>query len=254
MKNNKDYEIAVKVAEMYMEKFPRKSLYGTTLGSDMCEGNEMTFYHEHTPEELEVLRKCSAKAAEEGCTLEEIMENEGLWDLMCKIGENNTPWITDYIDSIDLDNPKKFTSFIMMLIDEEGQVFDKSDVSVSLTDEEYKEIFVAHMLRFNHYTMNMMVYDKPELCQKIMKELTWKGTDYVDEIPCPFAVEMPDFKHACNSILNPSEDVLNLFNSEDEELKTFAIQHQQAPKDGELYECREIKDGETVFFLRCDEL
>ena len=60
----------------------------------------------------------------------------------------------------------------------------------------------------------------PELGQKIMWKLTpdWRTK--------PFVCEMCELKEAVNNILNPFKDVLNIFDSQNKDIKKFAIKHQ----------------------------
>ena len=84
--------------------------------------------------------------------------------------------------------------------------------------------------------MNMLVYRKPALAQKIVEHITHISSwDRISENYHPFIVEMPALKEACENILNPFKDILGIFHSEDKDVRYFATQHQIVPETGEIF-------------------
>lgn len=234
-KREKDMEVAQMIATLYLDKFPRKQSYGVTLTSTE-DDSEMTFYHKLSNEEIEILHKCSTIAIEEQCTLDEILSEEGYEELSEKLVEHDTPMPLNIINSIDLDNPLKFTSFHFQSIKDDGTLGYKRKIGTDLTDDEFKQILIELLLHGNRYSMNMLVYHKPELCQKIIKHITYASMDYQFENWNNYIADMCEHKDICEKILNPFIDILNIFNSEDKAIAKFALDHQIVPNDdNEIY-------------------
>ena len=235
VKAQRDLEIAQKIANQYLEKFPRMLSYGVRLTSSE-DDSEMTFYHKLSKEEIEVLHKCSAVAVEENCTLDEILSGEGHDNLAEKLVEHCTPMPLNIIDSVDLDNPLKFTLFSFQSIKEDGTLGYRQNIGTALTDVEFKEILIELLLNNNRYSMNMLVYRKPELCQKIIRHITYASMDYQFENWNSYITDMYEHKDICERILNPFKDILKIFNSKDKAIANFALRHQIVPDgDNEIY-------------------
>lgn len=234
-KGQQDQETANKIAAIYLDKFPRNKSYGVTLTSTE-DDSEMTFYHTLSDEELEILRECSCIAKEEHCSLDEILSSEGHDDLLEKLVEHDTSLLLNVVESIDLENPLKFTNFTYQGLKENGELGCKRRIGTDLTDDEFKEILVELLLFSNRYSMNMLVYRKPDLCQKIMKHITYASMDYQIENWNSYIADMYEQKSVCESILNPFKDIIGIFNSKDDRTKKFAIYHQLVPECGELNE------------------
>jgi hypothetical protein len=231
----KNLEIAQKIADLYLERFPREQSFGVKLVSS-DDDSEMTLYHKLSEEELEILRKCSQIATEEECALDEILDEEGHDDLVLKLGYHDTPMALDIIDSIDLNNPLKYTKFSFQSLDEDGNLGLKRYIGAPLTDDEFKEILVELLLNENRYSMNMLVYRKPELCQMIIRHLTYASLDNQFENWNPYIADMSELKDICDQILNPFKDVLQLFNSDNKDFANFALRHQIVPDyENEIY-------------------
>lgn len=238
----RDSQIANEIANRYLQEFPRELSYGVTLASTE-DDSVLTSYHVLPKEELEILKKCSAIAIEERCDLSEILSEEGHDDLVEKLLEHDTPMPFNLIKSIDLDNPLQFTIFSFQSIDEDGTLQGKRYIGTPLTDDEFKEILIELLLNSNRYSMNMLMYHKPELCQEIMKHLSYASLDYQFENHSSFIADMCELKDVCDRILNPFIDILNIFNSEDESIAKFAVRHQIVPQgDNEIYVRQDDKD------------
>lgn len=247
---NTDFETAAKIVDMYLEKFPRAQSYAVKLTSSYSD-SEWTTYHLLTAEEQETLRKCFVRADVELCSLQEVLD-KGVApkELVDKLYENVSAYDFDTIESVDLDNPKKLTNFGIQTIDKEGKLGLKCFTWVELTDEEYKEILAELLVNANHYSINMMVFQKPELAQKIMKRLAFieEGSHLVKD---PFLVDMVELSLDAESILNPFVDVLGLFCSYDSSLKDFAIRNQVGPAScvGDIYS-KFTKEGHHHVIMR----
>ena len=234
-KEKSDMEVACMIASLYLDRFPRKQSFGVTLSSTE-DDSEMTFYHEFSNEEIEILRECTTIAFEEDCAMDEILSEEGHEELAERLVEHGTPLPLNIIDSIDLDNPLKFSEFCFQSINNNGSLGYKQKIGTALTDEEFKEILIELLLNTNRYSMNMLVYHKPELCKKIIKHITYASMDYQFENWNPYIADMLEHKDICERILNPFKDILNIFNSENKDISNFALRHQIVPDDdNEIY-------------------
>lgn len=238
-----DLEVARTIANLYLDKFPRNQSFGITLSSTE-DDSELTFYHELSIEEIDVLRKCSTIAFEEDCTIDEILSEEGHDELAERLVDHGTPLPLNIIDSIDFDNPLKFTRFSFQSINDDGTLGYKRRIGTPLTDDEFKEILIELLLNKNRYSMNMLVYHKPELCQKIIKHITYASMDNQFENWNSYIADMCEHKDICERILNPFKDILNIFNSEDKEISNYALRHQIVPDDdNEIYANYEETDS-----------
>lgn len=231
----KTYDTANRIAAAYLEKFPRELRYGVTLTSTEDDSEE-TFYHTLSPEEFETLRRCSDIAEDEGMRLMEALEDEGQLELVDKLLQYYGPFPLNLIESIDLEHPLKFTTFSIQPVNEDGTLGRQEEIGVALTDDEFKEILVELLLHSNCYSMNMLVFHKPALAQKIIKHLTYASMDNLCECWDPFIADMSELKSVCKSIMNPFVDVLGLFTSDDSDIKEFALFSELAPNnDSELF-------------------
>lgn len=231
----KNLETAQKIADLYLVKFPREKSYGVHLVSSE-DASELTICHKLSDEEIKILKKCSRIAHRDELYLQEILDSEGYSDLSDKLGGHDTPMLLDTIESIDLRHPLKFTNFSIQPLKEDGTLEFKDIIGVPLTDKEFKEILVELILKGNRYSMNMLVYRKPKLGQKIIKHLTFARMDFQFEDWNPSVIDMSELKEICERILNPFKDVLQLFKSNDKELVDFAIRHKIVPDyDNEIY-------------------
>ena len=243
-KDTKDYireylqkklEIAQKIADLYLVKFPREMSYGVKLVSSE-DASELTICHKLSDEEIKILKKCSRIAHRDECTLEEILDSEGYTDLIGKLGAHSTPMLLDTIESIDLRHPLKFTNFSFQPLEEDGTLGFKENIGVPLTDKEFKEILVDLLLNGNRYSMNMLVYRKPKLGKRIIRHITFASLDFQFENWKPSVIDLSELKDICDQILNPFRDVLQLFKSNDKDLADFAHQHQiVSDYDNEIY-------------------
>ena len=238
MMNEKDRNIARKIAEMYLEKHPREDHYGIKLVSS-DDDSEDTFYHTFTSEELAILRQYKEHQKEDDITLNEYLELEGHEDLLDKCVQNNSPFQLDLAEDVDLEKPLHFTRFSMYVINEDGTMRPAVNIPVPITDEQYLTLMSELIYHSNRYSVNLLLNDHPELAQTIMSHMAYTYYGIGTPLPDPFACEMVELKASVKSILDPFIDCLNLFNSAEQATLDFMIAHQISPK-------REIDDIYTI--------
>ena len=221
-------DIANKIAALYLEKYPRKKLFGVELSSSE-DDSEGTFYQELTNEEINILQKCVGIAEEENIPIDEILCVEAP-ELADNLLEHNTPMPLNTIASVDLEHPLKFTGFSFHEFPHNNKSGYERNINVELTDDEFREILVELLLNNNRYSMNMLVYRKPEIAQKIIQHLTFASCDFLFENCNPFVCDMVEQKEICENILNPFKDILGLFDCKNESIRKFVENHQIVPE------------------------
>ena len=239
--------LALRIAKMYLMKSPRVKKYGITLTSSEC-ANEMTFYHPLSDEEIKILKgwKEDPENEEYGISLGEYLEIEGCNDLTDKLLENPTPMHLDIISDCDMDNPLMFTAFSMQILNDDGSFSNPTFITIPLSDEDYLELLTELIKLSNRLSINMLVYQKPKMGQHIMSCLAKGYMDYQFDLYDPFVCDMCELKDAAKSILDPFTDVLHLFESEDEEIRKFVIEHQIVENDSaEIY--GENREGDMFY-------
>ena len=218
--------IAQKIAHLYLEKFPRPNMYGVDVISsedDSCG----TFYHKLRDEEIAVLRKFANRSEDEqDIGLHEWLECEGQNELIDKLLDFYSPFQLDLLSDVDIDHPLKFCRFVIRGQKSDGTLTNPEYIGVDLTDDEYIALMTDLIKSSNHYSVNMMVYKRPEIAQKIMSHIVSVYLDGIGEFTAPFLCDLYELKNVVKSILNPFEDKLQLFDSNDEEIKGFVIRNQ----------------------------
>ena len=250
-------KLAPRIAELYLKKFPREKKYGITLTSSEC-ANEMTFYHPLSDEEIKILKgwREDPENEEYGISLWEYLEIEGCDDLTDKLLENPTPMHLDTISDCDIDNPLMFTAFSMQILNDDGTFRNPTYITIPFSDEEYLELLTELIKQSNRLSINMLVYQKPKMGQYIMSSLARGYMDYQFDLPNPFVCDMCELKHAAKDILDPFTDVLHLFESEDEEIRKFVIEHQIVENDNdEIFEEHKENDSfHVIAYIESKEL
>lgn len=211
---------ARRIADLYLERFPREEQYGVGLTSTE-DASALRIYHHFDRETLEILTECQRIADEERCTLETVLEEEGHAELIETLCEHFTGLYLDTVQDVDIAHPQKFADFTMYVMDEEGKLEAPRCLGVPLTDEEFKEILVELLMNSNYYSFNNLVYRKPEIAQKAMWHLAHAYLDFTSETMWPFVCEMEELKGIAARILTPNKDILHLFKGEDEEMRDF---------------------------------
>lgn len=241
------------ISEMYIQNFPRPLSFGVELEYGRIISIPQNAL---TEEEVEILRDCSKMTRPEyHFNIIEVLNRENHEDIAEKIfsltGIDHYGFFEESIKSIDLNNPQ-YAEFTVKELNTDGSLGEERNYSVPLTNDEYKEILEELIFYSNCCTMNMLIYNKPQISEKIMRYLsyaTWReehtnqGSSYVSgQNPNPFIVEMSELKSVCERILNPFVDDLGLFDTEDNKLKETAIRQQIIPgckEQEEFYHCYE---------------
>ena len=240
------------IAEMYLQKFPRSASYGIELST----GSVIPVpYDSFTEKELDALHKSQEliKAAKWLTIIDGLYHKshkepqDKLVHKLYNLAGIDRYSFSDLIKTVDL-SESKFSMFSVRELQNDGTLGEKHYFNVPLSDEEYKEILTELIYYSNVYSVNMLIYNKPALGQKIMKYLTFASCTQehesqfhrliTGENPNPFIVEMPELKSVCESILNPFVDKLGLFTCNNENLKSVAIKQQIIPGyNGEYMIC-----------------
>ena len=215
---------ALTIAKTYLSRFPRREDYGAHLTSSEFD-NETTIYHPLTDEEKDIIRKYP-KDSDDYNNLGEYLEDIGEKALLEKLFDGNTLSAIDTLDSCDLDDKLKFAEFSIQIREDDGSIRPPVKISCPMSDEQYVELLAQCLLESNRISMNMLVYRKPEIAQRIIRHMVWATYDNQCEMPKPFLCDLDEIKSVSRSILNPAEDILQLFESEDDTLKQFALSHQ----------------------------
>ena len=227
LKEEEKAEVAHQIAEMYLQKFPRPYLYGANLKSTEF-ADALTTYHELTEEEMAIIQHWKATTEDPNeveYDLDQYLQEFGHTDLLDKLLEHGTPMDLDRLKSVDLDNPRQFTSFTIQFKEDDGSLTLPYDIGCPLTDSQYIELLVQCLLNSNRLSMNMLVYRTPEIAQHIIRHLTWSYCDFNFETSKDSLISLDELKSIAESILDPSVDILHLFDSEDIRIQTFMRGH-----------------------------
>ena len=250
----KDKLMARKIAKIYLEKYPRPYSYGVDVVSTE-DDSQGTFYHELNDEDLEILRGFVNRPEDEwDIGLEEWLESEQQDALIEKLLDFYSPFALNLLSDVDLEHPLKFTRFVIRYQLSDGSFTNPFYIGINLTDEEYEDLMSDLISSSNRYSVNMMVYQKPEIAQRIMSHIVNVFMDGVCEFREPFICDLFELKSVVKSILDPFEDKLHLFESENEDIRKYVRQHQVDPdgageeiyvekKEGDSYHCVLNFDG-----------
>ena len=223
LKENEKAEVAHQIAEMYLQQHPRPLYYATHLSST-DDDSKMTLYHRLTDEEIAVIRQLEKVNEEEEIGLQEYLEAENE-ELLEKLLSHSTPMELDVLDSCDLNDTLQFTHFSVQVQKEDGSLWPPHTIGCPLTDEEFVELLEQCLLTKNQLSMNMLVYRKPEIAQHVISHLIWAYCDNMFEMSEPFICELDELKSIARSILDPSQDSLHLFSSDDIRILAFLKGH-----------------------------
>jgi len=233
------------IAHLYLDKFPRPCSYGVKLVSSE-DDSEGTFYFKLNQEELEVLRGFVNRPNEDlNIGLHEWLEAEEQNELMDKLLDVYSPFQLDLLSDVDLDHPLKFSRFVVRGQKTDGTLTNPEYIGVDLTDDEYVDIMTDLLKSSNHYSVNIMVYKRPEIAQKIMSHIVSVYLDGVWDYQEPFLCDLYELKVVVKSILDPFEDKLQLFESDDEGIAKFVTRNQICPPGAgeEIYS--EYSEGDS---------
>lgn len=256
-KEAKDDLIARKIAHFYLEKFPRPNSYGILVTSSE-DASQMTYYHRLNNEEIEVFRRFLNRPEDElDIGLQEWLEYEGQTELIDNMFNFFSPFQLDTLSDVDLEHPLKFSKFVMRWQKQDGTMTDPEHINVDLTDDEYIDLMADLIKSSNDYSVNMLVFRRPEIAQKIMSHIVGVYLDGIGDFTEPFLCDLYELKDVVKSILNPFEDKLQLFDSTNEDIKEFVIRHQigiigegeeiySEYKDHDCYHCVLNFEGKSI--------
>lgn len=218
--------VAYRIADMYLERFPREKRYAITLASsDLEHEREETFYYPMLEEDLSVLRKWESLNDEERKKYDNLegflstLDKDEQFRDMC-LEPYSYPWL-DVIDDCDTRNPLRFTEFTVRTVNADYTLEEPRTVIVPLTDEEYKKIFAYAIQEHNHLSMNNLIYRLPEIAAKITKHISYALYDFMVETFQYFIFEATEIHNAIDEVLDPNKDVLGICNSDDVDIWSY---------------------------------
>lgn len=240
-------ESAKKIAELYLERFPRKLCCEVNVGPS--ELILASFLLEVNDDEIAILRECMKSVDTDSLrrrgatTLEAVLKQKGYTDLL---GRLHKPLTTDekkkeiehlckcfsceqtpHIDSVNVCNPKKYATFGYLEYRGDDAPLNDQFVELPLTDDEFRDILAKCLYTANRYTMNELVADMPMLSQRLMRMAMAETCVLLnDNHSSPFILDMTEIKSVAARILNPFVDLLGLFKSEDEDINAFLLENQ----------------------------
>lgn len=260
-------ETARKIADLYLESFPRKLCCEVNVGPS--ELTLASFLLEVTDDEIAILRECMKSVSFDangwriGKTLEEVLEQKGHTDLLnrlrkplsCDEKKREIEHLskcfsckqTPYINYVNVHNLKKYATF--GYLEYRGDEAPRNELSVELplTDDEFRDILAHCLYKANRFTMNDMIADMPLLTQTLTRIAMADTYLSTDGNAHPFILDMTEIKSVAARILNPFEDILGLFKSDDEDIKEFLLQNQLIDGESNSYDFETVdeEDGTT---------
>jgi hypothetical protein len=223
LKPEEKIEVAHQIATMYLQQHPRSFSYATHLSSSEDE-SEFTFYHTLSDDEIAIIRQWQDLEYDEDneeIELQEYLMENHYDDLLDKLLTHLTPFQLDTLDGCDLDDALQFTNFSIQFLEDDGTLRTPAIIGCPLTDDEFVELLELCLLHSNRLSMNMLVYKKPELAQRLIRHLVWSYCDYQFESYDPSICDLYELKSIARSILDPSTDILHLKDSQDIRIQAF---------------------------------
>lgn len=240
-------ETVRKIADLYLERFPRKLCCGVIVGPS--ELTLASFLLEVTDYEIAILRECMKSVSFDangwriGKTLEEVLEQKGHTDLLNRLrkalscdekkreiehlSKSFSCKQTPYIDYVNVHDLKKYATFGYFEYRCDDAPRNEQFVKLPLTDHELRDILAKCLYTANRYTMNELVADMPMLSQRLMRMAMAETCVLLnDNHSSPFILDMTEIKSVAARILNPLVDLLGLFKSEDEDINAFLLENQ----------------------------
>lgn len=217
--------VANRIASIYLDQFPRELCYKVEVFGE--ETGELDFFYMPLSDEMiGKIRECYKISGDLDTEFPEV------WDDILMFYSNSLYKLFDAtcINSVDIEHPLKFTEFSYYQINKKHQVDCQRSAGISLTDEQFKELLVELLIHKNEYTVNMLAYEKPELAGDVLYKLDNAVYDWKMINTKPTAYDFSELKGICYRILNPFQDILHLFDADDEELRRFALSHQIVPE------------------------
>lgn len=257
-------ETARKIADLYLEKFPRKFCCVVNVGPS--ELTLASFLLDVTDDEIAILRECMKSVSFDangwriGKTFEEVLEQKGHTDLInrlrkplsCDEKKKEIEHLnkcfsckqTPYIDYVNVHDLKKYATFGYFEYRGDDAPRNEQFVELPLTDDEFRNILTKCLYTANRYTMNELIADTPLLSQRLVRMAMAETCIRADNNTYPFILDMTEIKSVAARILDPFVDLLGLFGSEDEDIKAFLMENQLIDGESSEYEF-ELVDEEN---------
>ena len=239
-------ETARKIADLYLERFPRKLCCEVNVGSS--ELILASFPLEVTDDEIAILRECMKSVSFDangsciGNTFEEVLEQKGHPDLLnrlrkplsCDEKKKEIEHLskcfsckqTPYIDYVNVHDLKKYATFGYFEYRSDVAPLNEQFIELPLTDDEFRDILAKCLYTANRYTMNELIADTPLLSQRLVRMAMAETCLSTDNNAYPFILDMTEIKSVAARILDPFVDLLDLFSSDDEGIKAFFMENQ----------------------------
>ena len=258
-------ESARKIADLYLERFPRKLCCEVNVGPAGL--SFASFLLEVDDDEIGILRECMKSVDNDSwcrsdvTTLEVVLKQKGYTDLLNRLRK---PLATDekkkdiehlskffsckqtpYISSVNVHELKKYATFGYFEYRGDDAPRNEELVELPLTEDEFRDILVKCLYTANRYTMNELIVDMPILSQRLMRMAMVETDFHLRENASPFILDMTEIKYVAARILDPFVDLLGLFGSDDQVIKDFLAKNQLI--DGEpseyAFEVVDEEDG-----------
>lgn len=224
--NSESLQLAEQVARLYMERFPRTKYYGVSA-KQAESGYERTYYYDLDDEEYRLLEAWQEEEYKYYNSLQEYLESiEGTEELIGRLTPSSYCDDFDYISDCDLAHPEYFTVFTIQTFTdgEQRKMYEPVRYEVPLLDDEYIELFCVCLLCNGKLSMNQMACYSPELSSKIMRHVITTFYDPILPYDKPFILDAKEIREAVCAVIDPEQDVLGLFKSNDE-LEEFVRNH-----------------------------
>lgn len=193
---------ATAIADFYLPKHSRSEYVLVNLCSS-TEASEDGYYKEITNEEKDFIKKW--KEISPSISLDEYISSLNP-ELYQRLVSNSSLYALDMIDSIDLDNTRKYSRCQIRQYDQEIDDYRIYNSSFPLNDDEFRELLIDRISTYRSLTMNSVVVYHPVLAQKIMKHLIClTGMEY--ENLNHFMVIFTEIDNAFNEIIKSKEDL-----------------------------------------------
>ena len=197
----------IRMAKEYLNNNPRMDSYPVTLGN-IDDDSHAIYCHHLSDEEKALIQSWQTMTEDDelyGVDLDEYLEIKNI-ELRDRLLANDSVYNLNRLDSCGLNDPHKFTEFIMRELNEEKDTLSPSlHISVPLTDEEYVLILAA-FISDPHFTMNKLIYKFPEIGCKIMDHIVNMSYGDMCENPNPFIVIFKEIKDVAKKIRESNTD------------------------------------------------
>lgn len=196
-------EKATAIADFYMDKHPRSEYVLVNLCST-TEASEDGYYKEITNEEKNFIKNWT-ECTSPTISLDEYIASQNP-KLYQRLVSNPSLYALDMIDSIDLNDARKYSQCQIREYEQETDNYRVYNSSFPLNDDEFRELLIDRISTYRSLTMNSVVVYHPDLAQKIMKHLLCL-TGLESENFNHFMVIFTEIDNAFNEIIKTEEDL-----------------------------------------------